>query len=346
MRGSRLFLFSALVLLGCMITVGFSGDPNAISKKNVAWKIPRGFPKPNYNFKNNAVTPERFKLGRALFYDPLLSRDSTVSCATCHQSFAAFAHIDHKLSHGIDNRIGTRNVPALQNLIWKTDFMWDGGVNHLEVQPINPITNKDEMDESLVNVIAKLERSAYYKMLFRQAYGDTGITTERILKSLAQFTGLMISANSKYDQYMRKEVKLTEMELKGLELFNRKCNSCHTAPLFTNNSFADNGIKPDTLLRDIGRGKITGKTEDDYRFKVPSLRNVEVTYPYMHDGRFSKLMQVLNHYRDLDETHKTKDAKLAAIGTLSDTDKVELVAFLRTLTDKSFLYDRRFMMPR
>lgn len=346
MQSSRLFSVFTLLVVAFFAAVSFSGDPNSISKKNVEWKIPHGFPKPVYSFKNNTLTPERFKLGRALFYDPLLSKDSTVSCATCHQSFAAFAHIDHKLSHGIDNRIGTRNVPALQNLIWKTDFMWDGGVNHLEVQPINPITNKDEMNESLDNVLAKLQSSSYYKMMFKAAYKDTLITTEKMLKSLAQFTGLMISANSKYDQYMRNEVELTEMEQKGLKLFNQKCNSCHTAPLFTSNGFADNGIRPDSGLNDIGRGKITGKKQDDYLFKVPSLRNVEVTYPYMHDGRFSKLMHVLNHYRDVDETHKTKDIKLAAIGDLSDSDKVELIAFLRTLTDRTFLYDRRFMMPQ
>lgn len=346
MQSSRPFSVFTLLVVAFFAAVSFSGDPNSISKINVEWKIPHGFPKPVYSFKNNTLTPERFKLGRALFYDPLLSKDSTVSCATCHQSFAAFAHIDHKLSHGIDNRIGTRNVPALQNLIWKTDFMWDGGVNHLEVQPINPITNKDEMNESLDNVLAKLQSSAYYKMMFKAAYKDTLITTEKMLKSLAQFTGLMISANSKYDQYMRNEVELTEMEQKGLKLFNQKCNSCHTVPLFTSNGFADNGIRPDSGLNDMGRGKITGKKQDDYLFKVPSLRNVEVTYPYMHDGRFSKLMHVLNHYRDVDETHKTKDIKLAAIGDLSDSDRVELIAFLRTLTDRTFLYDRRFMMPQ
>lgn len=342
MKNSRLF-FAVLVLLTVLVgLVGFTSNPNTIRKKDVALLLPKGFPKPVYDFKNNPITPEGFTLGRALFYDPILSQDSTISCASCHQPFAAFAHIDHKLSHGIENRIGTRNVPALQNLIWKDDFMWDGGVNHLEVQPINPITSKDEMNESLKNVLTKLHRNQHYKVHFKSAFKDSTITTQKLFKALAQFTGLMVSANSKYDQYLRKEVQLTEMELKGLHLFNQKCNSCHTAPLFTNNAFANNGLPPDTALNDLGRGKITGKKEDEFLFKVPSLRNVEVTYPYMHDGRFSKLSQVLNHYSHT--SGSANNEPLKNIGTLSDDEKVELTAFLKTLTDKTFLTDKRFVI--
>lgn len=325
-----------------IIAVSFTGNPNKISKKDTALHVPKSFPKPFYTFKNNPVTPEGFTLGRSLFYDPILSKDSTISCASCHQPFAAFAHIDHKLSHGIDNRIGTRNVPALQNLIWKNDYMWDGGVNHLEVQPINPITSKDEMNESLTNIISKLQHNPRYRAHFKSAFKDTVINTEKLFKSLAQFTGLMVSANSKYDQYLRKEIALTEMEMKGLQLFNQKCNQCHTAPLFTNNEFADNGLAVDSSLNDLGRAKITGKKEDELLFKVPSLRNVEVTYPYMHDGRFNKLSQVLNHYSHT--SSKANNELLKKIGPLSDNEKVELLAFLKTLTDKTFLYDKRFVI--
>jgi cytochrome c peroxidase len=339
--GSVILFFSGILLMA-----GFSKDPNTISKKDVRLTIPKGFPKPNYTFKNNNITPEGFVLGRMLFYDPILSKDSSISCGTCHQSFAAFAHIDHRLSHGIDNRIGTRNVPALQNLIWKDNFMWDGGINHLEVQPINPLTSPDEMNESLENILVKLRRSKRYRALFAAAYKDTAINTEKMLKSLAQFTGLMISANSKYDQYMRKETEFTEMEKKGMNIFMEKCNSCHTAPLFTNNKFADNGIGADPVINDIGRAKITGKKEDDYVFKVPSLRNVEITFPYMHDGRYGRLSHVLNHYGSLYERNSLTDPDLGRIGKLTESEKVELIAFLKTLTDKTFLYDRRFILLR
>lgn len=339
-------LILGLICSSIILLNSFDNDPNFITKKNVKLVKPDYFPKAFYDFKHNKITPEKFVLGRMLFYDPILSQDSTISCASCHQQFAAFAHIDHKLSHGINNGIGTRNVPALQNLIWKDDFMWDGGVNHIEVQPINPITNPVEMNESLENVIKKLQKSNYYKSLFKSAYNDTLVTSERILKSLTQFTGLMISANSKYDRVIRKETEFTESEQRGLNLFNQKCNSCHTAPLFTNNTFENNGLQVDSALNDLGRGKITGNVADKYKFKIPSLRNVEVTFPYMHDGRFSNLKKVLDHYSNLNASQKPDNVKLQAISQLTETDKQDLITFLKTLTDKTFLLDRRFNIAK
>lgn len=337
-----------LMLLGFSIILlnSFDNDHNIITKKNVKLVIPDYFPKAFYNFKKNEITPERFVLGRMLFYDPILSKDSTISCASCHQQFAAFAHIDHKLSHGINNAIGTRNVPALQNLIWKDDFMWDGGVNHIEIQPINPITSQVEMNESLNNVINKLQKSKNYKSLFYAAYKDTLVTSEKILKSLTQFTGLMISANSKYDKVIRGETQYTEMEERGFRLFNQKCNNCHTAPLFTNNDFENNGLKVDSFLNDLGRGKITGNNADNHKFKIPTLRNIEVTFPYMHDGRFNNLKIVMDHYASLSQSKAHQNIKLQAIGALTETDKQDLIAFLKTLTDKTFLLDRRFNLGR
>jgi cytochrome c peroxidase len=342
MRSKRNIFILTILCSSVFLLVSFGVDPNYISKKNVKLIKPDYFPKASYNFKNNKITPEGFVLGRMLFYDPILSLDSTVSCATCHQQFAAFAHIDHKLSHGINNGIGIRNVPPLQNLIWKDNFMWDGGVNHIEIQPINPITSKVEMNESLENVMIKLQKSSYYKNLFKAAYKDTIVSSERILKSLTQFTGLMISANSKYDKFHKQEVEFTEVELRGLNLFNQKCNSCHSSPLFTNNDFEKNGLKIDSSLNDLGRGKVTGNIADNYKFKIPSLRNVEVTFPYMHDGRFNTLKKVLDHYGNLSDSQKSGNVKLQKIGVLTEADKQDLIAFLKTLTDKTFLLDRRF----
>jgi cytochrome c peroxidase len=329
-----------------LILLSFRDDPNKrITLKNVTFLNPKGFPKPTYNFETNKLSPDKFILGRKLFYDNLLSKDNTVNCGTCHQQFAAFAHIDHKLSHGIYNKIGNRNVPALQNLIWNDSYMWDGGVNNLEVQPINPITNPIEMDESIVNVLAKLKKDSSYVALFKKAYNDTLINSERLLKSLAQFTSLLISSNSRYDKFVNKLDTLSGSEKAGLALFKNKCSSCHAEPLFTDNSFRDNGIEADSALNDIGRAKVTGLDKDKHTFKVPSLRNVEMTFPYMHDGRFKSLEQVVNHYADPSNFSSTAEANLKKIGVLSQIDKLNLIAFLKTLTDKAFLYDRRFADP-
>ena len=339
--------YISLILLGIIITLlSFKEDPNKkITLKDITFKNPKGFPKPIYNFDNNKISLEIFLLGKTLFYDNILSKDNSVNCGTCHQQFAAFAHIDHKLSHGIYAKIGTRNVPALQNLIWKDSYMWDGGVNNLEVQPINPITNPIEMDETIANVLIKLKKDSTYVSLFKKAYKDTIINSERLLKSLAQFTGLLISSNSRYDKYINGKDTFSVAEKNGLKLFKSKCANCHAEPLFTDNSYRNNGVKIDTLLKDMGRGKVTGIEKDNQTFKVPSLRNIEITYPYMHDGRFKTLQQVINHYSDTTNFKTNGDLSLTKIGTLTITEKTDIISFLKTLTDRAFLYDKRFADP-
>lgn len=337
-----------LVLVVSISTlVGFVGTTRQgeLSKKDVKINIPQGFPAPVYDFKNNPISPAGVELGRKLFYDPLLSRDSTISCQSCHQRVAAFAHIDHALSHGIYSKIGTRNVPSLENMIWNTSFMWDGGVNNLEVQPINPITNPIEMDMPLNMLIHKLQSSQVYPLLFKKAFKDTAVTSERILKALAQFTGLMISANSRYDRYLAGKDTFSIQEKNGLAVFRARCSSCHREPLFTDNSFRNNGIPPDSSLNDTGREKITHFKEDLYKFKVPSLRNIEMTFPYMHDGRYKKLKDVLAHYSGGEKNKNSNDPDLDKIGVLTDKDRKDIIAFLLTLTDRNFLNDQRFRDP-
>lgn len=337
-----------LSALGIVLLLNsFSPDKDyfLITKKDVELKVINGFPKPLYNFKSNPLTPEIFTLGRKLFYDPILSKDSSISCSSCHERIAAFAHIDHPLSHGINGLIGPRNVPALQNLIFRDAFMWDGGVNNLEVQPLNPITNPLEMDEKLDHVLMKLQRNDDYVKLFRMAYSDSIINSERLLKSLTQFTGLMISSNSRYDKYKAGLDTLSANEKSGMKLFGERCANCHKGELFTDNSYRNDGLKPDTSINDLGYGAITGLAEDNYKFKVPSLRNIEVTYPYMHDGRFRTLSQVLDHYANPKSFAPDFDQSLKKISVLSYQDKGDIIAFLKTLTDKTFLYDRRFADP-
>jgi cytochrome c peroxidase len=313
------------------------------------FNIPKKWPKPVYDFKKNPLTQEGFELGRKLFYDPILSRDKTISCASCHLQYTGFTHVDHALSHGIEGRKGTRNSPVLINLAWNKFFHWDGGVNHLEVQGINPIEHPAEMDNSLKEVINSLNTSETYLSLFKSAFGSREINTARIMKALTQFTLSLVSANSKYDQVMRKEkgVFFTDQEKNGLNLFRSDCNSCHTEPLFTNTFFASNGLPIDTLLKDIGRYGITHNPKDSMQFKIPTLRNIEFTFPYMHDGRYRKLKEVLNYYSDGINVKTTYlHGNLKKPLRYTEAQKKDLLAFLYTLTDKSFLYNKRFSFPK
>ncbi len=302
----------------------------------VPLKYPESWPKPTYDFTKNPLTRQGIELGRRLFYDPILSKDSTVSCSNCHLSYTAFTHVDHALSHGIHDRIGTRNSPALMNLAWGSKFMWDGAANHLDMQALAPISSPVEMDETIENVVQKLGRESRYKALFHHAFGDSTVTGERLLKALSQFELNLISANSKYDQMKRGEAVFNEQENKGYVLFQNNCARCHAEPFFTNHGFEKNGLPIDTTLNDLGRMAITQLSADSLKFKVPTLRNIEFSHPYMHDGRFRKLREVLNHYAQ----NKELGIELTA------NEKVDLTAFLLTLTDKEFLFNADFAFPK
>lgn len=308
--------------------------------------VPKNWPKPVYDFSKNPLTEEGFQLGRHLFYDPILSRDNTISCASCHLQQTGFTHVDHDLSHGIDGKIGTRNSLTLQNLAWSKTFMWDGGVNHLDVQAIHPIISEVEMHETMENVVAKLQKSEKYQKLFKAAFDTEKITGQLTLKAISQFVLMLTTSNSKYDKVLRKEEKFTEMEQKGYKLFKTNCASCHQEPLFTNNSFENNGLAIDPTLNDMGQMRITQNEKDSYKFKVPTLRNVQFTFPYMHDGRFKTLNEVIKHYNSGIIKSETLSKQLQKPMSFSDDERTELVAFLKTLTDKEFLFNSRFSYPR
>jgi len=312
----------------------------------VELEYPSAWPSPVYNFEKSPLTKEGIALGRKLFYDPILSADSSMSCSNCHLSYTAFTHVDHDLSHGIGDSIGTRNSPALMNLAWNQSFMWDGAVNHLDVQALAPITHPAEMGEELNNVIAKLQRTAVYPILFKTVFGESIITGEHLLKALSQFQLTLISANSKYDKMKRGEAAFSEQEQRGYQLFKANCNTCHQEPLFTNGAFENTGLPVDTTLNDYGRMLITQHASDSLRFKVPTLRNIEFSYPYTHDGRFKTIRQVLNHYSDGVSESRTLADELKGGIPLSSNEKVDLTAFLLTLTDKEFLFNPDFAFPR
>lgn len=312
--------------------------------------IPKGWQKPAYNFQQNPLSKEKIELGRALFYDPILSKNGMVSCASCHSQYSAFTHGDHALSHGIYDSIGTRNAPALMNLAWQRVFMRDGAINHLDMQALAPISNPAEMGESIAHVVAKMQTTTLYPRLFAAAFGDSAITGERTLKAIAQFMLILVSSNAKYDSVMRKQAVFTVQERKGYALFKKHCAACHTEPLFTNHQFMNNGLSVDSTLRDLGRFGVTQNPEDSLKFAVPTLRNIEFSYPYMHDGRFKRLSDVLHHYTAIGLQNHTKSHTLAKeLQTpiaLSSNDKVDLTAFLLTLTDKTFLFNAAFSYPR
>ena len=333
---SFLFLF---LFFACKV------DPKITLRPKLQEIIPAGWPQPVYTFTNNPITESRFQLGRTLFYDPILSIDSSVSCASCHQDFAAFANAGHVLSHGVNDLIGNRNTPALFNLNWIPLFMHDGGINHIEVQPLGPISNTLEMGENIGHVVKKLQRSAHYRALF----GGDEINSQNMLKALAQFMGMLYSYNAKYDRIARSESKFTyqDEERRGYLLFLKNCNGCHKEPLFSDFQFRSNGLSVNPSLRDSGRAHITALASDRYKFKTPSLRNIEKTSPYMHDGRYTTLEECLDHYTNGFANTFNLDILLPTAGLpLSTKDKSDIISFLKTLTDTSFINNKMFKDPK
>ena len=334
MRNRILLLF---VLLLCIAFVSIN--------KNMSL-YPKYFPKPIYEIESTKRTKLKIELGRVLFYDPILSKDNSISCASCHNPYNAFAHVDHSLSHGINDKIGKRNAPVLFNLAWHKSFMWDGAINHLDVQALAPIAHPDEMGETISNVLLKLNRTQTYKKLYYQAYGDSLINSERTLKSISQFLLSLTSSNSKYDSMLLGKITFNEQEQNGYRLFRLHCNSCHKEPLFSDFSFKNNGLFIDSSLNDFGRYTISLLPNDSFKFKVPTLRNIEFSYPYMHDGRFKTLAQVMNHYNSIDLNNKKISPELHRKFNLTSNEKVDIIVFLRTLTDKKFLFDPQHAYPK
>ena len=314
----------------------------------IDFKVPSNFPPLAYNMADNPLTLKGFELGKKIFYDGRLASDGTVACGFCHIQEDAFTHHGHTFSHGVGDGVGTRNAPPIQNMAFQTQFFWDGAANHIEMLSMAPISNELEMNGDINAIISMMKNDAEYQKLFKQAFPQGAINSEYMLKALAQFMTLLTSSNSKFDKYRRNEIggNLSQDEVDGYAIFNQKCASCHATDLFTDNSFRNNGLPINPQINDFGRYRVTENPSDKYKFKVPSLRNIEKTAPYMHDGRFYSLEAVLNHY-DSGVTNTTNlDSSLNNNGVLgiplSSIEKTKLIAFLKTLTDNQYLTDRRF----
>ena len=312
------------------------------------FKVPSNFPPLAYDLTNNPPTQKGFELGKKLFYEGRLASDGIVSCGFCHIQEDAFTHHGHSLSHGVNDAIGTRNTPSIQNLGYQTSFMYDGATTHLDLQPIIPFTSPIEMNGDFSTAITMMKGDADYQKLFRLAFADGQINSENMLKALGQFMVMVTSSNSRFDKYRRNETggTLSQQELDGYAVFNQKCATCHATDLLTDNSFRNNGLPVNPLINDVGRFRVSQLAQDLHKFKVPSLRNVEKTSPYMHDGRFFTLEGVLEHYNSGVENSATLDPILKSNGrlgiTLTTTEKTQLIAFLKTLTDTQYLTDKRF----
>lgn len=338
MKNKVTYITVFLVCFFCFSFYKYTQEP-------IYFDIPKGWPKTTYDFKKNPLTKEKFKLGKDLFYDPILSSDNMVSCASCHFQGNVFSHKDHSVSHGVADALGERNSISLQNLAWSENFMWDGRVSDLVDQPKSAITNPIEMNETMDNVVRKLQKDSLYIVSFNKCFPNEGISSNTISVALSQFMLMITSSNSKYDQVKEGKAEFTEVENKGYKLFKNNCASCHKEPLFASGEFKSNGLKLDTVFNDFGRMKITNNKEDSLLFKVPSLRNIEYSMDYMHDGRYEKLEDVLIHYNSLVKSdYKSKELKVPFM--FSNEELECLKSFLFTLTDSSYLRNASLRFER
>lgn len=297
---------------------------------------------------DNPFTREGIDLGRHLFYEPMLSRDNSQSCGSCHEQILGFTDHGNKVSKGIVGVLGTRNAMTIFNLMWHDNFFWDSRAVNMRQQVLMPIQNPVEMDATLTDVIAKLNESAYYKDKFKKAFGIDVIDTTHLAMALEQFLFSMVSDNSRFDKFNRGEIQLTPAELRGFERLKIKgCFNCHKGSLFLDNKSHNTGL--DRFPPDKGLYEFTGLQSDVGKFKTPSLRNVMVTAPYMHDGRFETIEEVLDFYDgEIEFDSPNVDRELLQIGTrakLQPQDVEDIKAFLRTLTDTDFINDQKLSDP-
>ncbi len=340
-----LFLFIVGVILFANILGSCHKNNNPYPLTFLTQETPDGFPTPAYSFSDNPLSKEGIELGRKLFYDGRLSLDGNYPCASCHQQQAGFGTFEHDLSHGYNGSHTLRNAPVLFNLAWQDKFHWDGEFSSLAGEAVQPITGPTEMAESMNAVINKLQKDSEYRRQFRNVFQSESIKADHILKALAQFTGTLISADSKYDRHKKGLSVFSAQEENGYRLFQVNCSVCHTEPLFSDYSLRNIGLPGNNFLKDKGKMKVTGNAADSLKFKVPTLRNIYISSNYMHDGRFNTLTQCINHYRNGIQQSATLDPILANGIQLTDSETADLVIFLRTLTDSAFLKDPRFSQP-
>ena len=358
------YLLILIVMLGITFSCGddsITNPPEEIEQDITKYELLYGeLPDPNLP-ADNELTEQGVALGRMLFYENMLSRDGSQNCASCHRQEHAFSDTT-RFSLGVEMLQGKRQAMSVFNMAWNSNkFFWDGRAHLLRDQAILPIQDELEMDETLENVLSKLSASQMYKDQFTRVYGDDDITVDKMALAMEQFMLSIVSYDSKYDQWVAGTTELTASEERGRLLFETEynpffqelsgadCAHCHGGSNFENDLYMNNGLDADADFADLGRENVTNDPMDRARFKVPSLRNIELTPPYMHDGRFSTLEEVVDHYNEGIHPSTSLDPAIqATIETglfLTADDKVDLVNFLKTLTDHSFLTDTRYSDP-
>lgn len=346
MAGRTLLWLLAIILLlmgsnGCSDVTGSLDQPTTDDIVNV----PSDFPAIQTP-QDNPISAEKADLGRSLFYDTRLSLDRSVSCGSCHHQEFAFSDGGNAVSRGFDGHTGLRNARSLTNVAYNTAFFWDGGVPTLEVQALAPILHPDEMNMNTDTLVARLETDQRYREMFQRAWGTPEITIERITKSIATFERRLISSDSPFDRWNRGDSgAMSAAAVRGYQLFfgeQGDCFHCHGSFNFTDNGFHNDGI--DSTTGDPGRFRITNRVLDNGKFMTPTLRNVAVTGPYMHDGRFSSLEEVVHHYNRGGTGDSNQDPVVRPLH-LSDNEIADLVAFLNALTDATFLSDTSLSNP-
>lgn len=310
---------------------------------------------------DNKLTVDGVKLGRFLFYDKNLSSNGMISCGSCHNQRTGFSDTN-RFSIGVLGLPGGRQAMAISNMLWNTNqFFWDGRANLLRDQSLLPIQDSLEMHETLPNVVSKLKNSLFYQVQFKKAFGSGEINSEKISLALEQFMNSIVSYNTKYDKELRGEVTYTASEQRGKVLFFKEynasfpslsgadCAHCHGGRNFENDRYMNNGLDTDADMADIGRQKATGRVRDKGKFKVPTLRNIALTPPYMHDGRFKTLEEVIDHYNSGIKSSSTVDPAIDNTRVtglfLTAQDKVDLVNFLKTLTDEEMINNPAYSSP-
>jgi cytochrome c peroxidase len=363
--GVSVLLLASVVLGGCSKKKEEAIDPAVPAPTPYTLVVPVGFPTPVIP-ADNPLTNEGVALGRMLFYETKLSSNNTMSCGSCHQQNKAFTDGLAK-AVGVDGIANPRGTMSLANVMWSNTLTWDGAFSTLESQAHKPIENPIEMHQSLATGVTKLQTTTTYPPLFQAAFGTKTITSDLMLKALTQFERTLISGNSRYDKFRITQQGLSADELAGFKLYKThitprqmrgaECFHCHSEPLTSSNfaaQFFNNGL--DMTFADAGRGIVTGQSFDNGKFVAPTLRNITLTAPYMHDGRFTTLEQVLDHYSDHVQMNSPNlDPNLiqgindpifnpGRMG-LTATEKRQVIAFLKTLTDSTFIADKRFSDP-